>query len=489
MILGRLLRVLGSRIGLVLAILGVTVAASAVGTLLSTKRYVATTSILLELPSKDPVLGGAVYLQGSINAYLAAQMELLGSERVIQRVIQRLALADDPVLRAQWSALGPARGPIEAWLAGRLAADLKTETGRDAPVIRVSVESRDPVLAARIANGFVQAYVEATLGMRAQPAREYAAMFEAQATDARRQLAEARERLSRFQQAAGITSSEENRDVESTRLQELSSQLVQLETAAAAGRSREATLRAGARDSMPEAVGNLALATIRGEIGRVRGRIEEQAARLGPSHPQMIALQAELADLNRRQEVELTRVGDSIAAEAAISAQRVARTRAALDAQRNAVLGLKQQRDQLSVLQRAVDDAQKAVDLVSQRFTQTSNEAKLPLSNVSVLSSAAPPGGPARPRPLINLALGAVLGLLLGLFAAIALERVQRPVRDAHDLLAAAGVPVLGMIGNARSVRPQRLIEGSATLPEVVPDAVDPEHRLLGPGPRRPAAT
>ena len=77
-------------------------------------------------------------------------MELLGSERVIQRVIQRLALADDPVLRAQWSALGPARAPIEAWLAGRLAADLKTATGRDAPVIRVSVESRDPVLAGHI---------------------------------------------------------------------------------------------------------------------------------------------------------------------------------------------------------------------------------------------------------------------------------------------------------------------------------------------------
>ena len=64
-----------------------------------------------------------------------------------------------------------------------------------------------------------------------------------------------------------------------------------------------------------------------------------------------------------------------------------------------------------------------------------------------------------------------------------------RAVRDAHDLLLAAGVPVLGMIGNARSVRPQRLIEGSATLPEVVSDAGDPEHRLLGPGPRTPAAT
>ncbi len=482
MILGRLLRVLGSRIWLVLAILAITVSATIVGTVMTAKRYVATTSMLLELPSKDPLLGSAVYLQGSINAYLASQIELIGSERVVNKVIAELDLTHDPVLRKQFESLGADRGNIEAWLRGRLLQDMKAEPGRDAPVIKLSFEALEPNLAAKLANGFVKAYVDATLGLRTQPARDYASLFETQANESRRQLADARERLSRFQRDTGITSNEESRDVQSTRLQELSSQLVQLEAAAAATRSRETTLRSAGRESMPEVVSNATLGAMKTEIGKLRGRLEEQSVRLGLNHPQMIALLAELTDLNRRYEIELDRIAASISVEAAISEQKVARTRAALDSQRSTVLALKKQRDQLSELQRTVDEEQKAVDLVSQRYTQTNVEANLRLSNVSVLASATPPGGPARPRPAINIAIGTVLGLLLGAFAAMAVEQVQRPIRDTQDLALAAGAPVLGVLGQALSNRPQRLIEDAGPLTTDAPPSplLDHDSKLLG---------
>ena len=454
MILGRLLRVLASRIWLVLAILAITVAATIAGTLMTAKRYVATSSILLELPSKDPLLGSTVYLQGSLSTYLASQIELIGSERVVNQVISDLDLAHDPVFNKQWAALGANRGSIDSWLRARLPLDLRAEAGRDAPLIKISYEAGAPELAARVANGFVKAYTEATLGLRTQPARDYASLFETQANESRRELANARDRLSRFQRETGIISNEESRDVESTRLQELSTQLVQLEAAAAAARSREQTMRNSGRDAMPEVVSNLTLAALKTDIGRLRGRVEEQSARLGAAHPQMVATQAELADLNRRYETELGRITQSIAIEATISEQKLSRTRAMMDAQRASVLALKKQRDQLAELQRDVDERQKTVDLLSQRHTQTNVEANLRLSNVNVLASATPPAGPARPRPLINVALGTVLGLLLGAFAAIALEKVQRPVRDAHDLALAAGVPVLSLIHISEPTRP-----------------------------------
>ncbi|MBP8309699.1 MAG: hypothetical protein KAY46_20650 [Burkholderiaceae bacterium] len=482
MILGRLLRVLASRIWLVLAILAITVAATIAGTLMSAKRYVATSSMLLELPSKDPLLGSTVYLQGSLSTYLASQIELIGSERVVNQVIADLDLTRDPSFGKQWAAQGANRAPIEAWLRARLPQDLRAEAGRDAPLIKVSYEAGDPALAARVANGFVKAYIDATLGLRTQPARDYASLFESQANESRRDLAGARDRLSRFQRETGITSNEESRDVESTRLQELSTQLVQLEAAAAAARSREQTMRNSGRDAMPEVVSNLTLAALKTDIGRLRGRVEEQSARLGAAHPQMVATQAELADLNRRYETELGRITQSIAIEATISEQKLSRTRAMMDAQRASVLALKKQRDQLAELQRDVDERQKTVDLLSQRHTQTNVEANLRLSNVNVLASATPPAGPARPRPLINVALGTVLGLLLGAFAAIALEKVQRPVRDAHDLALAAGVPVLGVLGNAQSNRPQRLIEDAGPL-EPDPGSITPfelDARMIG---------
>ena len=482
MMLGRLMRVLGSRMWLILAILAVTLVTTAAGTLLTPKRYVATTSMLIDIPSKDPVMGGSVYLQGSVAALMAAQIELIGSERVVDRVMQDLRLARDPAMLAQWNRLGGGKGDPEGWIRQRLVLDLKVEPGRDAPLLKLSFEALDPALAARVANGFAQAYIDATLGMKTQPARDYANLFETQTADARRRLADARERLSRFQRDSGITSGDETRDVENTRLQELSSQLVQLEAAAAAARAREATMRGGSPEAMPEVVGSQVLAGIKTDIGRVRGRIEELSSRLGANHPQMIALQSELADLNQRYRTELARVGDSIAAEAAISAQRAARTRAALEAQKSSVLALRKQRDQLAALQREVDEAQKSVDLLSQRLTQTSIEANLGLSNVSVLSSAVAPRSPARPKPLLNMMVGGLLGLLLGAFAALTIEKVHSPVREADDLHRATGVPVLAVLTRSDSLRPRRLVadSGSAGLPDHALPGAESEVRALG---------
>ena len=102
MIFGRLIRILISRLGLVLAILGVTVTATVIGTVLATKRYVASAAMLIDIPSKDPVLGGSVYLQGTIRGYLASQVELVSSDRVVGQVIRDLDLTKDPVLLRQW---------------------------------------------------------------------------------------------------------------------------------------------------------------------------------------------------------------------------------------------------------------------------------------------------------------------------------------------------------------------------------------------------
>ncbi len=481
MILGRLMRVLGSRIWLILAILAVTLVTTAAGTLLTPKRYVATTSMLIDIPSKDPVLGSSVYLQGSIAALLAAQIELIGSGRVVDRVMNDLGLARDPAMLAQWRRLGDGKGDPDGWIRQRLVLDLKVEPARDAPLLKLSFEALDPTLAARVANGFAQAYIDATLGMKTKPARDYANLFETQTADARKRLADARERLSKFQRDSGITSGDETRDVENTRLQELSSQLVQLEAAAAAARSREATLRSGGPEAMPEVVSSQVLASIKTDIGRVRGRIEELSSRLGANHPQMIALQSELGDLNRRYQTELARVGDSISAEASINAQRAARTRAALESQKASVLALRQQRDQLAVLQREVDEAQKSVDLLSQRLTQTNIEANLGLSNVSVLSKAVAPTAPARPKPLLNMVVGGVLGLLLGAFAALTIEKVHSPVREADDLHRATGVPVLAVLTRSDSLRPRRLVadSGASGASDHAPPGADSEFRSL----------
>jgi uncharacterized protein involved in exopolysaccharide biosynthesis len=154
----------------------------------------------------------------------------------------------------------------------------------------------------------------------------------------------------------------------------------------------------------------------------------------------------------------MDRVSRSVVANSQVNAQREAEIRGALEAQRARVLRLKKDYDQLAALRREVDEAQKAIELVSQRLTQTNLESKAPQSNVSLLAPALVPAEPSRPKPMLNMVVGAFVGLVLGILAALAVEGFKRPVRTAEDLLQAVAVPVLAVLPPSGTRRAQRLI-------------------------------
>ena len=67
-------------------------------------------------------------------------------------------------------------------------------------------------------------------------------------------------------------------------------------------------------------------------------------------------------------------------------------------------------------------------------------------ASIEVVDTAVAPGGPSRPRPHVNMLGGLVTGLLLGLAAGFARERLDRSIHTRNDVLTMTGLPVLGLI-------------------------------------------
>jgi uncharacterized protein involved in exopolysaccharide biosynthesis len=129
------------------------------------------------------------------------------------------------------------------------------------------------------------------------------------------------------------------------------------------------------------------------------------------------------------------------------SGQREAALRSAMAAQRARLLDLKVDRDELMVLTRDVESAQKAYDTALQRGVVSQVESHVSQANVTVLSPAAVPVKPYRPRIVLNIALSAVAGTMLGAGIIILMEMLERRVRRREDLLESAWeTPLLGVI-------------------------------------------
>lgn len=432
-----------------------------VGVLLMPKKYTASASVLVDVKSPDPI-AGMVFPAMMAPGYMATQMDLIQSERVARGAVRALRLTENATMREQWQETTKGVGSFEAWLASLLQAGLDVRPSRESSVISLSYEAVDPGFAAAIANAFVQSYINTTLELRVEPARQYGALFETQAKLARDRLEAAQNRLSAYQQEKGIIATDERLDVENARLNELSSQLVAVQTMSAEASSRKAK----SSSSSQEVLNNPVVSTLKAEMSRQEARLKELNSRLGSAHPQVIEAQASINELRDRIAAEASRVNTSVAINSAVSQQRESQIREALEQQREKVLKMKEQRDEASVLLRDVESAQRAYETINVRLSQVAIEGQSNQTNVSVIKQAMPPTQPSSPRIVINMVLAVLAGGMLAVIVGLTLEIRDRRLRTDFDVTELLELPVLGSIPSRNKPEPRALPWRKKTVTE-----------------------
>ena len=466
MTFGQFLSILRARWFVALLVFGLTVATTLVVSLLLPKQYKAVASVVVDF-KPDPV--SAVMYGGMASpGFMATQVDIIQSNRVAQRVVRNLKLNENPQVRQQWLEEAKGEGTIENWLGSVFQRQMDVVPSRESSVISVSYRAADPRFAAGLANAFVQAYIDTSLELRVDPARQYSAFFDTRAKEAREALERAQTKISTFQKDNGIIATDERLDVENARLNELSSQLTALQAIAAESASRQAQAQGVQGDKMQEVLNNPIVGQLKADINRGEARLKELNTRFGDSHPQVVETRANLGELRSRLDAETTKVTGGVTVSNTINRQREADIRGSLESQRAKVLRLKAVRDDGMVMQRDMENAQRTYDAVLQRFTQTSLESQTTQSNVNMLTQATPPLEPASPRIVLNTLLAILGGGLLAIGAALALELRDRRVRNMDDVVAALGLPVIGALpkpgsklalgGGSPSLMQQRLL-------------------------------
>lgn len=446
--------ILKARLRTIALITALTIAAAGIASIAVPKTYKASTSLILNYKGADHVTGNGTPAQASSGyflTYVATQIDIIKSPALALRVVKRLNLTDDPGYQAKYISEAKAErsaGGRSEWIASKLLGKIDIKPSRDSSVITLSFRSANSAVAAATANAFADEYRNFSVELDAKPAIQASSYLHSQLAQARRAMEASLAAMAVFQEESGIVSLESSADMETARLNELSTQLVDVQSQLMEAQSKTIQVAGGSAAETPDIANNTLIQSLKSDLSKARTKFRSVTEIVTPEHPTAASAKAEVNAISNELIRQTLLMKASLSANTAILEKRESVLRKALAEQRQKVFELNHKRTNLTLMSKEVDNRKRIYDALSQRLAQTSIQSQVHQADVAVLSPATAPLLPSNPRKLVVLAVGGLVGVLLGICGTLLQESLDRRIRSTDDLIKITRTPIIVEVGN-----------------------------------------
>ena len=321
---------------------------------------------------------------------------------------------------------------------------------READVVDVRVRDADPTLARDVANTLVRRFIQGRQNVRQLEARSAVDFLRGQISRVSLQLSDAERRLRDFREDQSIVSLQDEASSGVTRRAELQAQRNAME---AERQALDRVLRAARANATPGgeaaayrellAFPTLLRSGMANDVVTALTAAEERRAELltrrTNQDPDVVLVNARIAQLQggirALVSTYLSGLTDQVRALDALLAQS--------DAKLRTIPG---KEIRLGMLERNAKSSESVYSMLQSRLKEAEIAAASSDQTVRMVDAAELPRYPVSPKPLVNLALALFVGTLLGIAGAFVLEHGDRSLHTRRELLAATGVPVLGIV-------------------------------------------
>ena len=383
--------------------------------------------------------------------FVATQVGLVSSKSVAERTAQELNLVNNPAVVPQ-NVDASERLRIAT---GVVSGGLHVLSPQDGQLIRFSYDSASPQLAATIANGVADSFINTALQRRYE-ASAYARNFlERQIAKTRSDLEHSERALVAYAQQQGIintgTGDGKTSSGDTNSLQGES--LVTLNKALADATARRVAAEGAYRQALatgPTSEVTASTQSLRQQRATLEAEYQQKRTFMKPEHPEMLSLRSQINELDKQiaQQSAVMSSGrnNSLLADyrAAQEAERALQARVA--GLKGAVLNLRGRSIQYNILQREVDTNRGQYDALLQRYKEIGVAGGVGMAPVSIVDRADPPSSPTKPNLMMNLLFGLGAGLLAGIAGAVGLEFLTDTIKTREDVRKKLGVPCLGAV-------------------------------------------
>jgi len=380
---------------------------------------------------------------------VTSQVQLLLSREVARAVIQKNNLEKlpefDPVLRgispirSLLSLFGLARDPFKMTPEERVldaySERLQAYAVDKSRVMVVEFQSRDPDLAARVANSIADEYLILQQSARQNQARSASQWLSGEIDGLRKKVAEAEAKAEEFRSKSSLFIGTNNTTLSNQQLGELNTQLNNARALKSDAESKSRLIRELLQSGRPieasEVLNSELVRRLSEQRVTLRAQLAEQSSTLLDGHPRIKEIRAQIADLDRQIREEAGKLSRSFESDAKIASGRVDGLTSNLDQLKRLATSTNGQDVQLRALEREAKAQRDLLESYLAKYREANARENIDAAPADgrIISRAIVSNNPAYPKklPIVLIATLATLMATCGYFATGELLRITAP--------------------------------------------------------------
>ena len=456
-----------------------------------TPRYTATAVLMIEVRENN-VLDLEAVVAGLPNdaATIESEIEVLRSRGLAKKVAERLQLDFNPefnpalrppswyrpwvervrsfvgsIFGADGAAPALALSSQKAFEEEHIAvvdnvlANLKVNSIGRSRAIRIAFTAESPETAAEVANTLADLYIVEQLEGKFEATKRVTEWLNSRVGSLRADVEKKENAVEDFRKKYNLLRGQGG---EALIAQELSQISTTLTDAKAERAQAEAQLRqirtlaaSGNVESADAVLQSELIRRLREQESEVARMVSEMATQYQESHPRMINIRSQLADIRTTIRTEIEKIARGLENEVAVARSREANLQENLNALKNRVADSNSAEVQLRTLEQEALASRNLLETFLSRFISTSAQQDIASQtpDARIVSRADVPDDPSFPQKRLILMLVFVSSSALGIVLVFVLDALDNSFRSSEEVEAATGVNVLGLVPMLKSWR------------------------------------
>jgi capsular exopolysaccharide synthesis family protein len=454
---------LRKRIWIIVGVLAFGLAAAETLDLVVRPRYTAQAQIEIvpDLSSEFSMSQLSSLLSGSggqDSEKLDTEIQILQSPTLELSTIQALHLESNRIFAQKkdgspWNLALPAdRGLLEADLGGALDVERYQTTD----IIQVNVTTHDPALSGLIANTLIDKYIERSFQSNYAATQRISGWLNTQLEDLRKNLEKSQSEMVGYQKDLGLVGlslySGGQSGAGSSILVANLDEMIKQTADASVNRMMKESLYNAVKNSPPEVIDTTAmladpeLLASKQSLLELQNEYASMSNTYGKTYPRLQALQSQIDDLQKKVADEESNVIATAQKEFEAAKAYEGMLNGTLNNQEQDLFGKGEQVAKFEFALEQYESNRLLYDGLQERLQEAAILSGLHSSSIQVVDSADIPAKPSFPKPLLNLAIGGAVGLLLGIGLALLTEGMDVNLKTISEIEEGLGLPLLTAI-------------------------------------------